>query len=82
VGIHDSRLCGTVSRHHLYHFLFLCKPLDGDQVTETPLHTVEVLETCWFAEHALPADLHPGHASRISEAFRVWQGDDRAYFDR
>ena len=29
VGVFDSRLCGTVSRHHLYQFVFLCKPLTG-----------------------------------------------------
>jgi ADP-ribose pyrophosphatase YjhB (NUDIX family) len=25
VGVFDSRLCGTESRHHLYHFVFLCR---------------------------------------------------------
>ncbi len=82
VGIFDSRLCGTVSRHQLYQFLFLCKPLDGGQTVETPSHAIEVLGSRWFAEHDLPDDLDPGHVSRIPEAFRVWRGDGRVYFDR
>jgi ADP-ribose pyrophosphatase YjhB (NUDIX family) len=79
VGIHDSRLAGTVTAHHLYHLLFLCRPLT---TTAGPAsHAVEVLESGWFAENALPTDLDPGHASRIPEAFRVWHGDERASFD-
>jgi ADP-ribose pyrophosphatase YjhB (NUDIX family) len=82
VGVFDSRLCGTVSRHHLYQFVFLCRPLNGSQAVETPSHAIEVLGTRWFPEHDLPDDLDPGHVSRIPEAFRVWRGDDRTYFDR
>ena len=29
VGVFDSRYCGTASRHHLYQFLFLCRPVAG-----------------------------------------------------
>ena len=47
-----------------------------------PPHDFEVLETGWFAEDELPGDLDPGHISRIPEAFRVWRGDVRSYFDR
>lgn len=79
VGVFDSRLCGTVSRHHLYHFVFLCRPLDGP--VEAPSHAVEVLETGWFAEDALPEDLDPGHRVRIPHAFRAWHGECRAFFD-
>ena len=25
-GVYNSRLCGTFSAHHLYHFVFLCRP--------------------------------------------------------
>jgi ADP-ribose pyrophosphatase YjhB (NUDIX family) len=80
VGVHDSRYCGTTSRHHLYQFLFLCHPLD-DEAQTPPSHASEVLEIQWFAEDNLPVDLDPGHVSRIAEAFRVWRGDNRAYFD-
>jgi ADP-ribose pyrophosphatase YjhB (NUDIX family) len=79
VGVFDSRLCGTRTRHHLYQFVFLCEPLD--QGSGSPSHEIEVLEVGWFAEADLPQDLDPGHRSRIPEAFRVWRGDSRAYFD-
>jgi len=81
VGVFDSRLCGTVSRHHLYQFIFLCKPLDDGRIMETPSHAAEVLDVRWFAEHDLPDNMDPGHISRIPEVFRVWRGDRRAYFD-
>ena len=80
VGVFDSRLCGTVSRHHLYQFLFLCRPLDHEPAA-SPSHAVEVLEAAWFPEDRLPEDLDPGHRTRIPEAFRVWHGDDRTFFD-
>jgi len=80
VGVFDSRLCGTQSRHHLYQFVFLCEPLE-DQAS-TPSHAIEVLGVRWFSEDELPDDLDPGHRTRIPEAFRVWHGDRRAFFDR
>lgn len=82
VGVYDSRLCGTVSRHHLYQFVFLCKPLNRGQAVRTPSHAIEVVDTDWFAEDELPAELDPGHVLRIGDAFRAWRGDVRAYFDR
>lgn len=82
VGVYDSRLWGSVTRHHLYQFVFLCKPLDGGQAASQPSHVVEVLGSAWFAEHALPADLDPGHVRRIPDAFRVWHGEGKVYFDR
>ena len=82
VGVHDSRLCGTVAAHHLYQFLFLCQPLDASHPIEPPSHAVEVLEAAWFDEHELPSTLDSGHVMRIPEAFRVWRGDSQAYFDR
>jgi len=42
----------------------------------------EILAKGWFSEDALPDNIDPGHISRIPEAFRVWHGDQRAYFDR
>ncbi|HDQ73132.1 MAG TPA: NUDIX domain-containing protein [Chloroflexi bacterium] len=80
VGVFDSRRCGTESRHHLYHFVFLCEPVGKDPIA-SPSHEFEVLETGWFEERALPAEIDPGHISRIPEAFRVWRGGS-AYFDR
>jgi len=81
VGVFDSRLCGTASRHHLYQFLFLCQPLSHEPAA-APSHAVEVLEAVWFPEHGLPEDLDPGHRTRIPDAFRVWHGDSRPFFDR
>jgi ADP-ribose pyrophosphatase YjhB (NUDIX family) len=71
VGVFDSRLCGTLSRHQLYQFVFLCRPL-GDGQPGPASHAHEVLGTGWFAEDALPADIDPGHVTRIPVAFRVW----------
>ena len=80
VGVFDSRFCGTSGRHHLYQFLFLCEPLDVTPVP--PSHAAEVLGAGWFAQGGLPRDLDPGHVRRIPEAFRVWHGDQRVFFDR
>ena len=80
-GVFDSRLCGTASRHHLYHFVFICRPLNRG-AAEFALTPNEVLETAWFGTDALPTDFYPGHAIRIAETFRVWRGEIRAYFDR
>ena len=79
VGVFDSRRCEMKARHHLYAFLFLCKPLA--EPIENPSHAVEVLQAGWFAEHDLPEEIDPGHRTRIPEAFRVWHGDQRAFFD-
>ncbi len=80
VGVFDSRLCGFKTRHHVYAFLFLCNPLD--EPSEPPSHAIEVKQTGWFAEHDLPEEIDPGHRTRIPEAFRVWHGDQRAFFDK
>jgi 8-oxo-dGTP pyrophosphatase MutT (NUDIX family) len=82
VGINDSRLCGTRSRHHLYHILFLCRPLLHIEVIKPPSHVQEVLDSGWFSEHDLPVNVDPGHRQRIPEAFRIWRGERQAYFDR
>lgn len=79
IGVFDSRLCGTIARFHLYHFVFLCRPLDTN--LEKPSHELEVLEAAWFAEKELPADIDPGHITRLPAAFRMWRGDARAFFD-
>jgi len=79
VGVFDSRLCGYYSRHHIYIITFLCHPTRNKQ---THFQGDETLDTGWFAEDALPKAMHPGHLKRIPEAFRIWRGDRRAYFDR
>ena len=80
VGVFDSYRWGTVSRHHMYHFVFLCQPLDLPRV-EQPSHGHEVLAIAWFTEAELPANLDPGHAMRIPIAFQVWRGERGVYFD-
>ena len=80
-GVWDSRLCGSATRHHLYHFVVLCQPLP-EQPGGAASHTHEVLETGWFGAEALPADIDPGHVTRIPHVFRVWKGEAAAYLDR
>jgi ADP-ribose pyrophosphatase YjhB (NUDIX family) len=80
IGVFDSRLCGTTSRHHLYHFTFLCEPLN-EGGPQKPSHAFEVLDVDWFPEDSLPKTIDPGHVTRIPQAFRVWHGDPRAFFD-
>jgi ADP-ribose pyrophosphatase YjhB (NUDIX family) len=79
-GVFDSRLHGSVSRHHMVQFVFLCRPLNGPTRAQ-PSHSHEVLQTAWFAENELPVDLDPGHATRIPVAFQVWRSPAQAYFD-
>jgi len=79
-GVFDSRLCGTTSRHHLYHFVFLCTPLNR-AAPVPPLTPGEILETAWVGADEIPADLYPGHAVRIANAFRVWRGEAETFFD-
>jgi len=80
-GVWDSRLCGSATRHHLYHFVVLCRPLPAPP-TVPASHTHEVLEIGWFNAAELPADIDPGHVTRIPHVFRVWQGEAAAYLDR
>lgn len=80
VGVFDSRLCGTTSRHHLYQFLFLCKPLAHVEPVQ-PSHANETLAMGWFNEENLPDALDPGHVTRIPVAFHVWRGEQGAFFD-
>jgi 8-oxo-dGTP pyrophosphatase MutT (NUDIX family) len=78
VGVYDSRLCGTVSRAHLYQFVFLCRPKDP---FARPIVSNETLGVRWYAKADLPP-LSPGHATRIAGAFRYQRGETRgAVFD-
>ncbi|MFW9903627.1 MAG: NUDIX hydrolase N-terminal domain-containing protein [Candidatus Thorarchaeota archaeon] len=79
IGIFDSRLCGTIYPLHLYHFTFLCLPID--EKPNVPRHKHESLDIEWFHEDSLPENIDPGHKTRIPEAFRVWWGDLRPFFD-
>ncbi|MEZ4861064.1 MAG: NUDIX hydrolase N-terminal domain-containing protein [Caldilineaceae bacterium] len=79
-GVFDSRHWGGRSRHHLYQFVFLCRPLAKPPVTP-PTHAHEVREQAWFAEPELPPDIDPNHMGRIPVVFQVWRGERTAYFD-
>jgi ADP-ribose pyrophosphatase YjhB (NUDIX family) len=81
VGIYDNRRWESGVAQQIYKFTFLCRPLDGGQVVETPSHAIETLEIGWFAEDALPDDLFTGHIRRIQDAYRVWRGEQKAHFD-
>jgi len=56
--------------------------LMNDHTAAPPPHALEVLGAGWFAEDALPPDIDPGHVMRIPHAFRVWRGEEGAFFDR
>jgi 8-oxo-dGTP pyrophosphatase MutT (NUDIX family) len=80
VGVHDSRFTGGKTLFQLYHFLFLCTPLTAEP-SHAIQHPQEVLDVGWFAEDNLPTEMEPGHVSRIPEAYRIWRGEKRPYFD-
>ena len=80
VGVYDSRLSGSTSRHHLYQFVFLCRPNGGQLGAGS--HAIEITDVGWFAENALPEGLGPSHARRIPDAFAAWRGAQAACFDR
>jgi len=81
VGVYDSRFCGTPSFYQLYQFSFLCRSLSNNEKISAPSHAHEVKDVQWFLEYELPGDIDPSHIGRIPEAFRVWHGDMRAFFD-
>ncbi len=79
VGVFDSRLCGSRDLHHLYHFVFLCHPLDEPR--REAEYGIEVRDQGWFTEKEVPLELSPGHGVRLRHAFRVWKGD-KSFFDQ
>ena len=59
LGIFDSRLWESRSKHHMQHFVFL-----ADGADQPPHRTREALDVGFFAEEALPP-LSPGHHRRV-----------------
>ena len=82
VGVYDNRYWEPGVVQHMYKLTFLCASLDGRQPVQPPSHALETAELGWFAEHNLPTGLFEGHRQRITDAFRAWRGEPRAYFDR
>ncbi len=80
VGVFDSLCTGSLYPLQLYQLVFLCEPITDEDIT-TPSHKQETMDMKWFTEESLPSNIDPGHVSRIPEAFRVWRGDIRPYFD-
>jgi len=79
VGVYDSRRCGSVLAFHLYHFVFLCDPVDPKN---EPRSRHETTDVGWFQERDLPP-LHGGHPIRVRDAFARHRGQiTDAYFDR
>jgi ADP-ribose pyrophosphatase YjhB (NUDIX family) len=82
VGVYDSMVWGNQHPSHEYKFTFLCAPCDDEgAIPDTAIHSHEAQAVSWFDEAHLPADLHGDHAIRIRDAYRVWHGDFRAFFD-
>ena len=78
-GIYDSRYCGSRLPYHAYHFVFLCRPSDPDAA---PSLSNETLAAEWYEEAHLP-EMSPGHAVRLTDAFRRHDGTlPDAVFDR
>lgn len=80
VGLFDVPPREGVTRNHLYSALFLCRPAAG-RPPEPPSHAHESIDQGWFSPEALPEPMSERQHRRIAEAFRVWRGDPRAYFD-
>ena len=80
IGVYDSRRWDRGTLHHVYKFTFLCEPVEG-QIPE-PFDAHETLETGWFAESDLPANLQEGHRERIADAYKIRNSIPQAYFDR
>lgn len=79
-GVYDSRLWNARSPFHLYQFVFLCRPRDGDQ---EPRVTDETLDVRWCTEQeAAILPLDPNHGHRIAHAFqRICGALPEAVFD-
>lgn len=75
-GVYDSRLCGSQASWQLYHFVFLCEPIEGE-----PAPSHETLDARWTDPDTLPP-LSPGHAPRIADAITFYRAAlPTTYFD-
>jgi 8-oxo-dGTP pyrophosphatase MutT (NUDIX family) len=81
VGVYDSLVWGNLHPSHEYMFTFLCAPCDDGAIPDMAKHGHEAQAVAWFTEPDLPPDVHGDHAVRIRDAYRVWRGDLRAFFD-
>lgn len=82
VGVYDSRRWDSGTAQQIYKFTFLCRPDESRPPVWPPTFAIETLEIGWFAEQSLPDGLYEGHRQRLHDAFRVWRGDMRPYFDQ
>jgi ADP-ribose pyrophosphatase YjhB (NUDIX family) len=80
IGVFDSLYSGSSHPLQIFQLVFLCEPISNEDIV-TPSHKHETLKIKWFSEQSLPSNIDPSHVSRIPEAFRVWRGDFRPYFD-
>lgn len=80
-GVFDGRFWGGKSRHHVYQFVFIGKPVECSEIGNGS-HKHEVLDVAWFAEDELPLDeMDPNHVGRVPVVFDVWRGEKRPFFD-
>ena len=79
VGIYDSRIWDKGLAHHVYKFTFLCEPCEVQSNSQFDTH--ETLEIGWFDEKCLPKNLYEGHHKRITDSYKVRNGNFQAHFD-
>lgn len=79
VGLYDSRICGSITAHHLYMVTVLCELIST--TFDEPSHGNEVLGNGWFTEEGLPSNLCPGHQMRSRDAFRIWRDEGLPHLD-
>jgi 8-oxo-dGTP pyrophosphatase MutT (NUDIX family) len=79
VGVYDSRFSDRAGAQQVYKFTFWCEPVVEQPPAAFDPH--ETLEIRWFPENELPAELYPGHAKRIADAYQARKGNFQAHFD-
>ena len=89
-GVEADDVIGTLSRiasEQGYEVIISTGDKDMAQLVDANVRLIntmsnETLDVRWYLEAALPA-LSPGHAIKITDAFRYWRGERReAVFDR
>ena len=77
LGVFDSRLWGSRTKHHFYGGVWLVHVDDN----QCPIAGPETTDVGFFPENDLP-DLSPGHVQRVPLVFKLGRGDLPApYFD-